>query len=159
MKLSISKDLLSGTALLAIAIAYYAASFSILDAGLIDDSGVGARGLPTVLAVLLALVALGIMARGVLRRGASSPADPEKEREAPPPRALGLLLIGILYIPAASFLGYLPALFMVLCAVALYEGARFGWRVFTVAAGGTLFFWLLFVIFLGVAQPQASLFP
>jgi hypothetical protein len=155
----VSRDLISGGALLAIAAAYYTSSLSILDVGLIDDSGVGARGLPSVLSALLALVALGIIVRGVTRKAPNAAPDEEKEPEAAPPRALGLLLIGILYIPAASFLGYVPALFLLLCAVALYEGAKLGWRVFAIAAGGTVFFWLLFVIFLGVAQPAGSLLP
>ncbi len=151
------KDLASGAALLAIAIIYYAASSSILDTGLADE--IGARGLPTVLAALLALVALGIMLRGLVPAApGKTHAAKEEEPEAPPLRALGLLLIGALYIPAASFLGYIPAVFLLLLGVVLYEGARPSWRVLAVAACGTAFFWLLFVALLGVAQPEGSLF-
>ena len=151
------KDLVSGAALLAIALIYYAASSSILDTGLADE--IGARGLPTVLAALLALVALAIMLRGLVPAAPDKlHAGKEEEPEAPPLRALGLLVIGALYIPAANFLGYIPALFLLLLGVALYEGARPGWRVLAIAACGTGFFWLLFVALLGVAQPEGSLF-
>jgi len=46
-----------------------------------------------------------------------------------------------------------------LVAVALYERKRPDWRLFAVAGGGAVFFWLLFDIVLGVRQPEGLLLP
>lgn len=151
------QDLIGSLALFLIAAAYYLAAADILDTGLADE--IGARGLPTVLAALLALLALLIFLRAlVFSGGAKTTDDPDKEPEATPWRALGLLAIGALYIPASWAIGYVPAIFLLLVAVTLYEGARLSWRVFVIAGSGAAFFWLLFVALLGVAQPPGFLF-
>jgi putative tricarboxylic transport membrane protein len=49
-------------------------------------------------------------------------------------------------------------LFLLLVAVPLYEGMRFSWRVLAVAAGGAAVFYALFVVVLGVRQPEGLLF-
>ena len=79
----------------------------------------------------------------------------EVERVA---EALGILGIAVMYLPAAYFLGYPIALFLLLIAIALYEGRKPDWQLFTVAAGGALFFYLVFDIILGVRQPEGMLF-
>jgi hypothetical protein len=148
------KDLIGSIALLAVAGAYYFASTRILDTSLSDE--VGARGLPAVLATLLALVAVAGAIRGMLASPAApnaAPAD-EAEEEATPLRAIGLLAIGALYIPVAQIAGYIPAIVALLVAVALYERARPSWRMLVIALLGAGFFWLLFVGLLGVAQPE-----
>jgi len=153
------KDVISGAALLALAAAYYWASLSILEGGFPDDSGVGARTLPTVVAALLAVVAVTILIRALVLAGpAKEEVEPDKEPEATALRALGLVVLGAVYIPLADGVGYVPSIFLLLCVVPLYEGAKLSWRVFAIAAGGALFFWLLFVVFLGVAQPAGLLF-
>jgi hypothetical protein len=73
-------------------------------------------------------------------------------------RALGLLGIGALYMPAAWILGYVPALILLILGIALYEGMRPSWRVVGIAIGGATLFWLLFVVLLGVPQPAGLLF-
>ena len=78
--------------------------------------------------------------------------------EATPLRAFGLLGIGALYIPAALLLGYVPALFLLIAGIALYERAKLSWRMGAIAAAGAVLFWLLFVALLGVRQPQSILF-
>jgi hypothetical protein len=157
MNLERSKDTVGAIALLIIAAGYYFASTDILDTGL---SGViGARALPTGLAIVLALLALAMLVRALAFAASRKvEVDADKEAEALPLRALGLLAIGALYIPLATWLGYVPAIFLLLCAVTLYEGAKPSWRVFAIAACGALFFWLLFVAFLGVAQPPGRFF-
>ncbi len=69
-----------------------------------------------------------------------------------------MLAIGALYIPAATILGYWPALALLLIGVPLYEGIRLSWRVIAVALGGATFFWVLFGYVLGVQQPEGILF-
>ena len=150
---ALRKELAGSLVLFVVAAAYYAGTASIPSTTLEDEFG--PRGLPAILATLLTLIAGLLALRAVLapRRGDAS----EPEREAPPLRALGLLLVGSLYIPAAWLLGYVPALFVVLLAVMIYEGARLTWRTAAIAAGGAFGFWLLFVQVLGATQP-ASLF-
>jgi hypothetical protein len=151
------KDLVAAAILLSIAGAYFAATLEI-PASTLDD-GVGPRGFPLVLALGLVVVAAAIAFRALTIPPVRTQAlDDDREREAPWPRALGMLAFGALYIPLASLLGYAPALFLLLIAVPLYEGMRFSWRVPAVAAGGAAVFYVLFVLVLGVRQPEGLLF-
>jgi hypothetical protein len=150
------KDLLGAAILLLIAGAYYWATLRIPFSTL--DDGVGPRGFPLVLTVALVIVATAIAVRALTRVPAGTRnQDDVKEVEARWPRALGVLAFGALYIPASVVLGYPLALFLLLAAVPLYEGLRFSWRVLAVAAGGAAAFYVLFVIVLGVRQPESLL--
>jgi cell division protein FtsW (lipid II flippase) len=151
------KDLLAAAILLSIAGAYGWATLQIPSSTL--DDGVGPRGFPLVLTAALAVVAIAIAARALTTARIGTHADDDAtETEARWPRALGVLAFGALYIPAAAVFGYSVALFMLLVAVPLYEGARFSWRVPAVAAGGAAVFYVLFVVVLGVRQPEGLLF-
>jgi hypothetical protein len=151
------KDLLAAAILLSIAGAYGWTTLQIPSSTL--DDGVGPRGFPLVLTAALAVVALAIAVRAVATAQSGTRADADaKEPEARWPRALGVLAFGALYIPAAALFGYWVALFLLLVAVPLYEGARFSWRVPAVAAGGAALFYVLFVVVLGVRQPEGLLF-
>ena len=152
------KDLFASIGLLLIAAVYYAATLTITASTLDDDGGPGPTGLPTVLATVLALIAIVMGARTLMAAPARTKSDDAKEAEAPWPRALGMLAIAALYIPTASYLGYPIALFLLLVAVALYERKKPDWRMFAVAGGGALFFWLIFEIGLGVRQPEGLLY-
>jgi phosphatidylserine synthase len=148
------RDLVCSAILLCIAALYYLATTGIQVSTLEDE--VGPRGLPTVLAALLAMVAIIIRVRALV----SSPAGAgdEAEAEAHWLRAIGMLAIGALYIPVASVLGYWLALALLILAVPAYERMKPSWRMFAVAAGGATFFWLLFDVVLGVRQPEGLLF-
>jgi len=152
------KDLFASIGLLLIAAAYYAATTTIQQSTLGDDEPVGPTGLPTMLAVLLAIIAIVLGARALLNAPARPKPDDDEEAEAPWPRSLGLLALGALYLPLAYVLGYPLALFLLIAGVALYEGLRPDWRVFAVAVGGALFFWFIFDFVLGVRQPEGILF-
>ena len=148
------KDLVSSAILLVIAGLYYLAATGIPTSTLEDE--VGPRGLPVVLAALLAMVAILIGSRALVTAPATG--DAPKDAEAPWPRALGMWCIGAAYIPVAEFLGYWLALLLLIGVVALYEGMKFSWRTAAVALGGATFFWLLFDVLLGVRVPEARLF-
>jgi len=151
------KDLIAAAILLLIGGAYFAATLEIPSSTL--DDGVGPRGFPLVLAFGLVVVAAAIAFRALMVMPASAHAlDDDQERESRWPRALGILAFGALYIPLAMLLGYALALFLLLIAVPLYEGMRFSWRVPAVAAGGAAVFYVLFVLVLGVRQPEGPLF-
>ena len=148
------RDLVSALILLCIAAAYYAASTTIPTSTLED--GVGPRGLPVVLAVLLALVAIVIGVRALVTVPVAGEAG--KDAEARWPRAIGMLVIGALYIPVAGLLGYWLTLVLLLLAVILYEGIKPSWRMLAVAVGGATFFFLLFDVLLGIRVPEGLLF-
>lgn len=151
------KDLVAAAILLLIAGAYCWATLEIPSSTL--DDGVGPRGFPLVLTIALAVVAAALAVRALTTAPVGARAhDDAKEAEARWPRALGILAFGALYIPAAMVLGYPLALFLLLVAVPLYEGMRFSWRVLVVAAGGAAVFYVLFVLVLGVRQPEGLLF-
>lgn len=151
------RDLAAAAILLLVAGAYGWVAARIPSSTL--DDGVGPRGFPLFLTGALVVVALAIAARAfaVARPAAAEPGD-VADAEARWPRALGLLALGALYVPATDVLGYPLALFALLVAVPLYEGARFSWRVLAVAAGGAAFFYVLFELVLGVRQPEGLLF-
>lgn len=120
---------------------------------------VGPHVFPTVLALLLGIVGASLAVRALsAKRISVEKESDEMVGEATPLRALGVLGIGALYIPAALLLGYVPALFLLIASIALYERAKLSWRMAAIAAGGALLFWLLFVAILGVRQPESILF-
>ena len=160
-----SKDIGSGALLLAVAGIYWWATLQIPSSRLSDE--VGAQGMPTVLAVGLAVVAALIMLRGVITAmqapaGAAAATaagsgpdhdDDNDSYEATLPRALGVIALGALYIAIAIFAGYIPALAVLIFTTAMYEGLKPGWRPLAVAVGGAVAFGLLFVKLLGTEQP------
>ena len=154
-----NRDILGGAVLLIVATAYYWATLQIPDSSLSDE--VGAQGMPRILAFLLAGLAVLIVVRGLLaqrRQPVAAIGADDEEADATPQRALGLLAIAFAYVVLAPLVGYAVALAVLVASVAIYEGMRPSWRLALVAAGGAGVFWLLFVQFLGVEQPQSWLF-
>jgi hypothetical protein len=158
----VNRDAVAGLGLLFLAGAYGWAAAQVQDSSLSDE--VGATGLPFVLAILLAGLAVLLIARSFLvgkaAPGRAAPALPDGDEEpaAPPRRVLGLIGLAALYALLAPVLGYVVALALTLAGVAAYEGARLSWRLGAVALGGSALFWLLFVRLLGVEQPRGLLF-
>ncbi|UVC08634.1 tripartite tricarboxylate transporter TctB family protein [Rhizobium sp. TH2] len=155
-----TKDLLSGVALLGISGTYYAWSTYIADSTLSDE--VGAGGLPRALAVVLAILGVILIARTLLIARAAAPANAaasdDDEEQASLPRGIGFLLIGAAYIFLLPFVGYILATALMIAAVALYEGAARTWAIPAAALGGGVFYWAIFVKLLGVHQPMGSIF-
>lgn len=142
---------------MAVAALYYAATVRIPVSTLGGE--VGPHVFPTALALLLGIVGVSLALRGLFaKRLVAAKASGSAVSEATPLRAFGLLGIGALYIPFALLFGYVPALFLLIACIALYEGAKPSWRMAVIAIAGALLFWLLFVALLGVSQPQSILF-
>jgi hypothetical protein len=149
--------LIASALLLAVAALYYAATVRIPVSTLGGE--VGPHVFPTVLALLLGIVGASLAVRSLFAKRTAVEMEGDKMvGEATPLRAFGLLGIGALYIPAAMLLGYVPALFLLIASIALYERAQLSWRMAAIAAGGAVMFWLLFVALLGVRQPESILF-
>lgn len=160
------KDFAGGVAVLVIAGLYYWAIGDIAESSLSDE--VGASGLPRILAFVLAGFGLILTARAIMA-GAFSPA-PEPAARAPAaptddddetstlPRALGFLAFGAAYVVLVPIIGYLPAIALLIGAVALYEGAPRNWKTLVIALGGALLYWGIFVKILGVHQPSGLFF-
>ena len=68
-------------------------------------------------------------------------------------RAAVMLGIGIAYVAAVRFSGYLISLAAVIALVALYQGERVGWRLARIALGGGVAFWIFSDRVLGIDMP------
>ncbi len=153
------KDILSGGVVIAVAGLYYLGTGQILHSSLED--AVGADGLPRILATVLAGLGVLLILRSLLtpRRKAAGEATADNgDYRASLPRALGLLAVAGGYALVAPVIGYLPAIALLIAAVALYEGIRPSWPVAVTAVGGAIGFWLFFVWLLGVEQPRSIFF-
>lgn len=154
-------DLIGGLVLLVFAGGYFWSAETIPNSML--DDAFGPRGLPVILAGLLAVLALAIVARALLglRTVAAEAAandEEEADHESRLPRALGFLAICAAYVVALPYLGYPISIGLMIAAVAFYEGADRNWKIPATAIFGGVLFWLLFNRLLGVPQPAGLLF-
>ena len=149
------QEIAGGAALLALATVYLIGAAGIPQSTLSDE--VGARGMPYLIGVLLAIVSVGLIARGALAPAAAA-ANDDEDYSASLMRALGVFACALLYIGVAWLAGYIVACAVTLLAVMMYEGGRLDARRVAIAVVGAVFFWLFFVYFLGVEQPLGKLF-
>ena len=139
-----TRDLVFGGACLALAAGYYVMAAAIPESALADT--VGPQGLPKTYAVVLAALSLILIARSARQQ------SPVVSR-ASLARVAGMLLIGILYLAAVPWLGYILSLACLIAATTYYQGGGVNARVALVSLSGALFFWVLFVAVLGIAHP------
>ena len=114
----------------------------------------GADGLPKGLAVLLAIVSGLIAVRALLRVRHPAPRD----KEAGPglaahAKALAIIAIGFGYVFLAPWIGYLPAIALIIFVTGLHYGARASLTLALVSAGGAALLWLVFAYMLSVSMP------
>jgi hypothetical protein len=64
-----------------------------------------------------------------------------------------MLAIGVGYVAAVPWLGYLPSVAALIGATIYYQERVFNRHVVLVALGGAVFCWLLFVRLMGIPQP------
>jgi hypothetical protein len=174
------RDLAFGGAALAISGLYYWMATSLAVSQLAD--AIGPQGLPKVYAVILAALSLILLVRNSRDPGSGirDPKGSGKQVAAEPPRspipdprsrsrsrsrfrspvfrAAGMLVIGVVYILLAPWLGYLLSISVLIFATTYYQGGTVGRQAALVALGGGVFFWVLFVAFMGIAQPP-GFFP
>ena len=145
------RDLAFGGAALAISVLYYWMATLVPVSRLAD--AIGPQGLPKVYALILAALSLMLVVRSVRDPG-SEIRDPKGSgKRSRSFRAAGMLLIGLVYILLAPWLGYLLSISVLIFATTYYQGGTVGRQAALVALCGGVFFWVLFVAFMGIAQP------
>ncbi len=142
-----TRDFALGCLMLAVAGGYYAAATLIPESQLAD--AVGPQGLPKTYAVVLAALSLVLIAQS-LRSGVPPAPFPLPAVLA---RVAGMLMIGVVYIIAAPWVGYIPSIAALILVTIYYQGGAINRRVALVSVSGAVFFWLLFVFVLGIPQP------
>ncbi len=154
-------NLVTGLILLAFSILYWLGADAIPKSSL--SGGVGADGLPKLLAIALGLLALVLVLQSAagLRRSTPSPTTAEIAEREPGPKphflALAILGIGILYAVILPYAGYLIAAAALLLAMALFYGRRLSAPVIAFAVVGAIVFHLLFVTILDVDMPEGPI--
>lgn len=151
--MAIPRDAIIGIALLVVAVLYWLGADAIPKSPLAD--GVGADGLPKALAYALGILSLALIGRSiVLERTAVARTEEERaaDRHAHK-RAAGMFVIGILYLVALPYLGYVLSISLLVAAAAWYNGKTPGPTLLAVAIGTAVFFYFLFVRFLDIALP------
>lgn len=123
----------------------------------------GADGFPKGLAAALALFALLIIIRALVRciaawRRGELAIEIEPRLGYGLLRMLGLLVLAVLYVVLLPKIGYILSLILLIAGVVIYQGQRRYGRIIATAVGSAFAFWLLFVFLLGIPLPIGSLF-
>jgi putative tricarboxylic transport membrane protein len=154
------KDLIGAGIALALAGAYWIGATHIHKSSLIGK-GVGADALPRGLAITLAVLAVILIAQNLIQRRKGqvpedAPASPEKLAEARRKhlRAAGMFLIGLAFLLIVGYVGYIPAIFAMICVTAVYNGRPMSWRIAGIAAVLTAALYALFDLVLHIPMPS-----
>jgi len=153
------KNIASGIFLLALSVGYYLAAAKMPTS--ILDTTVTSAAFPRLLGIAGAIFSLVLIVQGLLAYRASANGAPLEDdieepadiRWRPHLRALGLLVIVCLFIVALEVVGYPTAVAALILAVSIYGGYPFSWTSAAVSIGGGVFFWLFFMVFLGIHMP------
>jgi putative tricarboxylic transport membrane protein len=154
------KDLIGAGICLALAGAYWIGANQIPESSLIGK-GVGADALPRGLAIALAVLSVILILQNVLQRWKGplpedAPATREQLAEARHKhlRAAGMFLIGLGFLLVVGFVGYIPAIFAMICITVVYNGRPMSWRIAGFAALLTVVLYILFDIVLHIPMPE-----
>lgn len=159
----INRDTWIGLVMLLVAVVYWLEADKIRISPL--DGPVGASGLPKTLSYALGVLALVLIVRSALGAlsGKIEADKQEVERQPfvdairPHLRAIGLLAIGVGYLLLVSWFGYTITIAALLLTVSLYIGAALTPRTVLIAVVGGVFYYLLFVQFLGIPLPSGKI--
>jgi len=158
------KDLIGAAIALGLAGAYWIGATHIPRSSLIGK-GVGADALPQGLAITLAILAVILVAQAFWRwrrmtsampaeKPASSGEETLVEARRRHLRAGGMLLIGVGFLVLVEIIGYIPAIFLMICVTAVYNGRPMSWRIAGFAALLTAIFYALFDLILNIPMPS-----
>jgi hypothetical protein len=153
-------NLVSGSVLLVLSIAYYVSAAAMPPS--ILDTTVPSSAFPKLLALCGAVLSVALIGQALYSAGLAkarpSGAVPEERKEPgrlwfEHKRALGLLGIVLLFVLALELVGYPVAIGLLILAVSRYGGYPLSAMSVAVAIGGGLFFWLFFMVLLGIHMP------
>lgn len=150
----ISRDLAGGVAAIVIGSIYLYFTFQIRSSSLADT--VGPAGIPKVLGILMIVLGLILCLQAIIIR-LKSPLSIPSEWDGQPIRILraaGVLLLCAGYLAIVNTLGYPVSVSLLILLAALYQGARFSWRLPVIAICGGLLLWLIFARLLGISMPS-----
>lgn len=150
------RELLFGSTMLVFSAVYYWMADRIPPSQLAD--AVGPQGLPKIYALALAALSLISMVTAARRRPLQTsdvrPPSPTPRSRSRISGVAGMLLIGVAYVLVVPWLGYPLSIAGVILATAYYQGGAVTRYVGLVAVCGGVFFWLLFVVLMGIQQPS-----
>jgi putative tricarboxylic transport membrane protein len=152
------RDRLLGVLTVVFATSYVMAARSIEDSLLAD--AVGAGGVPQGVGLAMAVAGLGVFATSWHRRDGSQHApasDEESPKAAAAARTVALVILLLAYAAVLPWIGYVPAVFLLLLAVGRLAGAPIGRTLLLTAGVGAPVLWLLFDRLLQVRMPLGSL--
>jgi hypothetical protein len=159
----LSRDLVGGAAAFLLGGGYLALAMQLSPSA--RDDSVGAAGLPKILGSAMLVLSVLLLVRAGLAQAragrAAAPAAADKVGAAPIARQLlraaGLVAFGIGYLVIVSHSGYLPAIMLLIVAVAAFQGAPLNWRLVAIAVAGALVLWLFFGLLLGIPMPGGAI--
>ncbi|HET6621811.1 MAG TPA: tripartite tricarboxylate transporter TctB family protein, partial [Dongiaceae bacterium] len=64
-----------------------------------------------------------------------------------------MFLIGVGFLAVVGVVGYIPAIFVMICVTAVYNGRPMSWRIAGLAAILTAVFYVLFDLILRIPMP------
>ncbi len=154
------RDLIGAVIGLTLSGAYLIGAHKIPRSSLIGK-GVGADALPLGLAWVMATLALCLVVQTFMAWPKSVATDTsakdiaarahERQRHR---RAAGMLLIGVAFLVVLNWVGYIVAVFAMICVTTVYCGRPMSWRVPALGAGLTAVLYVLFDQVLHIPMPS-----
>jgi putative tricarboxylic transport membrane protein len=153
------RTVIPAVVLIAFAVIFWIAADSIPKSRL--GGSVGADGLPKLLAIALGILSTGLIIQTLLGSSVASRAGSAGQTSSvvwhPHLRAAGMVVIGVGYLVALPYLGYMISVALLLLAVALFNGQKRQLGVLAFAALGAVLFYVFFVHILNVPLPAGRL--
>jgi putative tricarboxylic transport membrane protein len=154
-------NLITGVLLLVFSVIFWLGADAIPKSRL--GGSVGADGLPKMLAIALGVLSFGYIVQTLLTARMAGPIigprrEPKTVDYTRHLRAIGMIVIGAVYVAIVPYLGYIPSIALLLLIVALYNGKHPSRGLLLFAVLGAIGFYLLFVRLLEVPLP-AGIWP
>jgi hypothetical protein len=149
------KNAASGLFLFILSVGYYVAADGMPSS--ILDTTVTSSAFPKMLAIAGGFLSIALIVQNifvVVTEGRPAAAEvPAEGRWFGHRRALGLLGIVLCFVAALEVVGYPVAIGLLILAVSVYQGYPLSKLSVCIAIAGGLFFWLFFMVLLGIHMP------
>jgi putative tricarboxylic transport membrane protein len=146
----------AGAVLLVLSLGYYMAADAMPTS--ILDTTVPSSAFPKLLAILGAVLSATLIVQNIVTvatagRPAADPDEPQLSFWEQHRRALGLLAIVGAFIVALEIVGYPVSIGLLILTISVYQGYPLSPMSAGIAILGGLFFWLFFMVLLGIHMP------